>query len=464
MQITVWTNFSKRQNSTKRPASSSGTLKDVNLKDNTSVENPAFILASDDFTINYVQAFGNYYFVDDIISVHKGLIELVCSLDALATYKGNISSYYAFVERSFSNFNIDLPDPFVAIKNDEIVSGYYYGSSSYMFSRIGYYAVSVLNDKGSGSGFTCTYLMDSANLRQLAAYCNIDWGGSATDLLNWIQSNYLHTADSVIDCVWIPISLQAVLQGSVTYEELKVGTDQVTGVYGYRATGNIIANDIEIIPIPHYYSDFRKAAPYTIGKLYLPVFGCIDFNPLDFPDDNIYVKFDIDCCTGDLAVYIYNSSDYLIASYMYNVAVTCPVGKVNQNLSGVSGGLLSTIGTVAGAIASSGATSVASGIAATASGINTIADAMSPMTSYRGSKGGRAGAYNGLGIRITTICKKTCDPAYIIPTHGRPLMEQVQISTLSGYIKCAGASVPITGHPKDKQIVDDYLNNGFYYE
>lgn len=464
MQIVVWQNFSKRRNSTRRPGSSSGTTVNVALKENTSVEHPTFILSGNDFTINYVQAFGNYYFVDDVVSVANGRIEVVCTIDSLATHKGTIGAYYAFVERSFSDIDPDIPDPYVSMMNHEIISGYTYGSSSYIFSSTGYYAVSVLNDRGSGNGFTTTYFMTAGEVLQLAQYVNNDWGSGATTLLDWVQSSFLKTADSIIDCVWLPISISAIGSGSTSYEEVKVGVDIVTGVYGYRVLGNIVATDTEVVGIPHYYSDFRKGAPYTRGKLFLPMFGCIDFNPLDFPDDNLYIRMDLDAVTGDVTVYLFNDSSYLIGTYMYNVAVTCPVGKVSQNLSGMTGSLLSTVGSTVSAFASSGTSAVASGISATSSAINTLSDAITPMTSYRGSKGGRSAAEYGLIIRVTTISKETVDPAWIIPTHGRPLMQQKQISSLSGFIKCSGASVPISGHPREKQEVDDYLNSGFYYE
>lgn len=463
MTILTWKNFSKRVNSTKTP--SGGTSHTVTLKGGCSVERPVFILTSSDYEINYVKAFDRYYFVTDLNLLTNNHMEIICDLDVGATYKSAIGGYTAFVERSATYSDPMIPDPFVTVKNEEIIWGGVYGSSSYIFSSTGMYAVSVLNDRGSGAGFTTTYFMTAGEMMQLAQYCNVDWGNSAVTLLDWFQSNYLHTADSVIDCVWIPVSASAIISGSVSYEEVKIGVDQVTSVYGYRATGPVVATDTEYISIPNYYTvDFRKGSPYQKGKLFLPCFGCIDFNPIDFPNDQITVKFDVDCCTGDTVVYISNDSGYLLATYMYNIGVTCPVGKVNQNVSGVSGGIISTIASGAAAIASGGATAVASGISATASAINTIASAVEPMTSYRGSKGGRAAAHDGLMMRIAVIAKVTTDPTYLTYVHGLPFMQYRQISNFSGYVKCSGADVPIDGTENEKIKVNNMLNTGFYYE
>ena len=463
MTIYTWSNFSKRENSTKTPTG--GTSHTVTLKAGCSIERPVFILSSSDYSINYVQAFNRYYFVTDINMLTNSHMELICDIDVGATYKSDIGGYTAFIERSETYSDPMIPDPYVTGKNDEIIMGGTYGSSSSIFSSTGMYAVSVLNDKGSGAGFTTTYFLNVSELMQLAQYCNVDWGTASVTLLDWFQSNYLHTGDSVIDCVWIPISASAVTAGSVAYEEVKVGTDIVTAVYGYRATGPVIASDTENISIPNYYTtDFRKGAPYQRGKLFLPCFGCIDFNPIDFPNDQITVKFDVDCCTGDIVVYISNSNGYLLATYTYNIGVTCPVGKVNQNISGVSSGIISTVASGVAAVASGGSSAVASGINATASAINTISSAIEPMTSYRGSKGGRAAAHDGLMMRIAVIAKVTTDPTELLYIHGQPLMQYRQISYFSGFVKCSGAEVPIDGTENEKIKVNNMLNTGFYYE
>ena len=71
----------------------------VNLKEGTSIEKPTFLLRGDLFSCNYVQAFNHYYFVDDIKSVRNGLTEIDCSMDVLATFKTEIGSYNALIER-----------------------------------------------------------------------------------------------------------------------------------------------------------------------------------------------------------------------------------------------------------------------------------------------------------------------------------------------------------------------------
>lgn len=462
MTITVYSGFTKRRNSTKQPTG--GTTVTCTLKEATSIERPTFVLNSNDFTINYVQAFGAYYFVDDIKSVRNGLIEISCSKDCGATYKTEIGSYTAFIERAASVQNSLLPDPDVAMLNGEIVQESVISVLS-LFVPGGFYVISVLNDVGSGAGFTTYYATDISNIQDLAAYVNTDWGSAAANIVDWLQATFLHTADCIIDCIWVPLALSALVNASFTsFETLKVGVDNIPTCSGYRFTGIGLIHESFTVSIPHMYADFRKGAPYTTGKLFIPGYGVVEFNPLDFAQDLIQVDFDVDITTGDVACYLKNASGKMVACYTYNVAVNCPVGKVGANASGTFGGVMATIGGVVSAVASSGATAAASGVSAAASAVNTIAAAAAPTASIRGGKGGRALINNGLDLVCTTIAKYTTDPSDLTATHGNIIMADGQISSFSGYIQCSNASVPISGEAADKEAVNALLNGGFYYE
>ena len=465
MTIYTWSGFSKRRNSTKQP-SVTGTAVTVLLKEGTSIEKPTFVLSSNDFTINYVQAFGHYYFVDDVKSVRNGIIEISCSMDHGATYKSDIGSYTAFVERSATYANTFLPDPEVAIINDEIVTT----DNSYTpmpgFNAQGFFVISVLNDLGSGAGFTTYYIMTASEIEQLAQYINTDWGSAVapTEIVKWLQATFLKTADSVIDCIWLPLSIGDIPVGVTSLETVKIGVDDITGLTALRITDLCIFSEYADVVIPHYYNDFRMGAPYTRCTLYIPGYGMVEINPLDFSSGVVSIHMDIDVTTGDTIAFLKDFAGNVISTYTFNIGVSCPVGKVGANVTQTVGGLISTAGSVASAIASSGASAAASGATAIASGINTAANAVAPTASVHGGKGGRAIGANGLAPIITTYCKATADPDDLQATHGKPFMADGLLSAFSGYVKCSGADVPIAGVESDKRAVNDLLNGGFYYE
>ena len=109
MQITLYTNFSKKRNSTKQPTGT-GTQADVVFKDGCSIDNPVFLINGVALGVNYLWFNGRYYFVDDIVLGNNNIYELHCSIDVLATWRSYIGSYNAFIERSDSSYDTKVND------------------------------------------------------------------------------------------------------------------------------------------------------------------------------------------------------------------------------------------------------------------------------------------------------------------------------------------------------------------
>lgn len=467
MTIYYWTNFVKRKNSTLQPLIALATMvTDVHLKEGTSIEKPVFQLTGDLFTANYVRAFEHYYFVDDITSVRNNLVEISCSMDVLATFKADIADYTAMIERSDTFYDASYPDPAVSIKND-IVTDMNTASAQSFFSQTGFFVISVLNTLGSSVGFTTSYVIDDTNMKRLAAYVNTDWGSAANDILGWLQATFLKTAQSIIDCVWIPINESEVSGSSISIETVKIGVDAVSGCTGYRLVGPLVLSDSATINIPHYYSsgDFRRYAPYSTAKVLIPGFGSVEINPGDFePSGTVKLGFVVDCCTGDTICMLTNNDDEMIATYNYNIGVSCPVGKVGSNVTGTATGILSTASSIAMSKIPGNRYAAMSEYAAASEGINTLASAFGVTPSVSGSKSGRA--FTGLSMRVycTCIAKKTESLNEMQTVSGRPCMQKHQLSTCSGYVKCIDAAVPIAGMSTEKDEVNTFLNSGFYYE
>lgn len=471
MTITYWTNFVKRKNSTLVP-SSTGTDLTVTLKEGTSIEKPTFILTGNLFTCNYVKAFDHYYFVDDIRSVRNNLSEIECSMDVLATFKTDIGNYTALIERSATYYDTDYPDPAIAIQNDVMID-----ETSVSVSRLsdsGVFALTVLNNAGSGTGFTVTYFVSSANLISIARYINTDWGsavsptGDADSLLAWLQATFLKTGDCVVECRWLPITSSA-YSGDTATETIVIGVDSVyysgSPVTGDRLVYPHVSTESGSIQIPHTYTDFRKYAPFTTAKLYIPCYGIVDINTIDFPEGYVYWVYNIDPQTGDTAVFLMSDSGYsnAVAVYNFNISVQCPVGRVGNDIQGFMTSGLATSAMIATGLSLPNKFSTAAGIAAGASAINTLGSALGATSSVNGRQGGRVMSLNK-DFHLTIFEKVTQDPASVAAESGRPCMAQYQISNCSGFVKCVNADVPIAGMGGEKEIVNEYLNGGFYYE
>ena len=464
MTIYYWTSFSKRKNSTKQP--SAGTSLTVRLKEGTSIESPTFLITGNHFDIVYVKAFSDhYYFVTDIKSVKNGLTEISCKMDALATFKSTIGSYNAFIERCDYFRNPMLPDPLVAITNGENV--YESIVSNTVFSSTGVFCLSCISENGSEAGFCSYYLMSSTTLQAVAHYLCNSWpiGSSFWD---WLQNTFLKTFESVISCIWLPVSAATIPGG--TFEEIVIGIDGINE-YAYRITGNPVGSDVVTVTIPGTYTDFRRGAPYTTGKLLLPCYGMIEFNPIDFYGSTMNIAIYVDFATGDTVYHLKDSGGNFISTVTTNIAVNCPIGKVQQNSGSIVSGAVSLIGAAAtgiGAATAKGLSSAARAgmaVGASAEAINGLAAAISPTPSLIGGTGGRANALSNTDIVCTVIERVTQDPDEVRWHHGYPIMKYDTISNcISGYIQCSNASVPISGMEAERDEINSYLNSGFYYE
>lgn len=93
-------------------------------QDGVSQKNPVFLIQADLSDIrwcNYAELrdtsnkTSGAYFIDDFKSVRNGLVEVHCTLDALATYKSNILNARAYVDRGEHGYNLYMQDPYIDV-------------------------------------------------------------------------------------------------------------------------------------------------------------------------------------------------------------------------------------------------------------------------------------------------------------------------------------------------------------
>lgn len=103
----------KRVNSTSKAFAGSASSFNCTLREKCGLYNPVFILESQTFgnKYNYAEFEGLYYWIDDIISFPRNIIEVHCHLDPLASYQDDIFNTYAFCLYADSgHWNKDVDD------------------------------------------------------------------------------------------------------------------------------------------------------------------------------------------------------------------------------------------------------------------------------------------------------------------------------------------------------------------
>lgn len=457
MQIKYWKNFSKRTNSTKQPTG--GTTIDVVLHEPCSVEAPSFILSIVDTSINYVQAFGDYYFVTDKTILDSNRMRIDCAMDELATAKSDILSGSAFIERSTALYNDLIIDPLVS--TDGVTSCTILTASEtspFADQSAGYYVLGTINDENSNSPGMCMYyVLTASDLTALRLYLT----GNVSNIQNWAEKMFGHVFECIVSCKFIPLKVGM----TTTNAEIKLGT-VATGVNVARFSGDTVVGASSTFTIPDAnISTFRKLDPYTSFKLFIPNYGVINL-PGSCISSTVTVEYSFDVVTGEVYAQVFTMNDSIanmVASIQYNIGIDVPIAQLRtmtpNALNGIISGSTALTGAMTGNPLLVGA-SIASGTMGIISGIADQA------ISVKGGMGGRSmtGDSEPL-LYINTLGTTDTETTLLKTYYGKPYMEVNTLSQASGgYVKTRNASISTHLTPTETAHINSMLDSGVYLE
>lgn len=103
------------------------------LRNGSSLIDPVLIIEanapgfhSNGYNYCYVEEFGRYYFITDIVSINYSLWEIHCHVDVLMSYKEQIKEQTAIVARQEAKYNLMLDDGiFMSYQNPKIQTKYF---------------------------------------------------------------------------------------------------------------------------------------------------------------------------------------------------------------------------------------------------------------------------------------------------------------------------------------------------
>ena len=469
MNIKVWSNFSKRKNSTKQPTG--GSTITVTLKDQCSILSPVFILNTLDFTINYVEAFGHYYFAD-VTNLDGNRSEISCTLDYLASFKSNISAYSGLVEYTSASSDLTITDPRNYPTGDTESTYTALTLTGITFNdTVGTYIIAVLSDKAEGVTGCCQYY--AMLPAQMESLCQRLFSSS---LWSNVEDQFTGSRDGLVSCIWLPIDITDIPGDSD--EHVYIGREDMM-TYGKKISNRVImfsATSTNITFPTGAGGDgalmkYIDKAPYVTAQMYLPFIGWV---PLS--DDLLAAKKSIsllgwvDILTGDI-VYSLSMLGSRVASFNGTCATKMPVAGASYDGVGAVTSAITAIGgaaAVVATVATGGGLAPLAAAAATAVGAaaNSVAKSCTVHTMINGSNSSALAARMGLSPVVAVIRQKPIESNLLAyqAEQGMPYFKTATLSSLSGYIKCANASIEIPGDGAEQDAVNSYLNSGFYLE
>lgn len=466
LTINTWSNFSKKVNSTKQPTAASATLHTVLLKDGADLKNPVFELNTLDFNINYLQAFGNYYWAH-VQNIDGHRCNLICKFDRMATYKAQIGGYTGLIEYTSASSKVDILDPRNTPRDLITMSATSFTLSGININTVGGYIIGVLSNSPSGSvGVVDYYTMTTS---QMQAFCNELYDqGFIQRLIDQFQA----VQDSLVSCIWVPLT--GIGGGSVP---IHIGRETMTADGGKISdrlisftSGSTTLNFSSGSGGAGGAMTYLEKAPYCSGVLYLPFVG---FVPIDMDvaafTKSIQIDGWVDILTGDI-VYNVKYGGVRVSSFNGNLATKVPVSGAGYDAIGISTGAMTVVGgaaaAIGGLITGGMGSAVAGGLAAAVGGGISAAKSAELHTMINGSNSSAVGASMGTSPYAVIIQNEPSETNLTAfqAAHGMPYFEVASIGSVSGFVKCYDASVSIPGDGEDQDIVNGYLNSGFYYE
>lgn len=462
MQITTYSNFTKRSNSTKRPTG--GTAHDVLLKEPCNLKTPTFIISTVDNTINYVQAFGNYYYCD-LNRLDASRTELICKMDRPATFKGAIGAYTGLIDYCSASSDVTITDPRNMPTSLVDVNATAFTLSGISFNTVGGYIIGVLSDNVTGDvGVIDYYTMTGA---QMQAFSQELYNQNFIQL---IQDQFTNSKDSLVSCIWVPMT--GIGGGSTA---IHIGRETMTSTGGH-ITDRIVSFNTGLTSIGFSsYSGgagslmtYLEKAPYCTGLLYLPFVGVVglDMDILAFTK-NMQIDGYVDILTGDI-VYNVRYGAFRTSTYNGNVATKIPISSAGYDAIGIATGAITVIGGVVSgvaAIATGGGSLLASAGVAVGGGL-AAAKSAEFHTMINGGNSSAIGANLGLNpvAYIVQNMPTETNLTAFQTTHGMPYFKVGTVSALGGYVQCHNASVSIPGDGEEQDAINALMNSGFYYE
>ena len=475
--LTLYKNFKKRGDSTRRPSANEWQVTaDITLKAPTSLDNPVFLIEGNDGDMpdmNYCKYLDRYYFIRERVARNDGLFELHCDKDVLATFRNDIAQLNTYVERSASNYNPFLNDELLSSEQRIVYANE--ASTSIGFSRTDlYYLVRVIGkgepsgtSGGGGGGREATgaaatgdytgtdlFVLTKSQFNRLMDFAFTSSNFSVEEITDELKKLIFNPFQYIVDVMVLPHDLS----GTTFPDQREI----YLGYYGTGITAPIAPKKLNMyvplnMPAPYYPDDFRRFNPrYSQYNMYIPAVGTVLLNPADI-NTQLSMNVTLDFQTGNI-FYVLGRGANVIASYSGQAAVPVQISQLASRAGGIMSFGASALTGVAG-IASG---NVAAGLGGLTGAINVTQAITSPTPSINGTAGNLANLLQFPDIFISMSAYASAD--FPIAQFGRPCHKYLTLGTLTGFVKCAGASINIAGTSADKEAVNAYLNGGFYME
>ena len=466
MEVRFWT-FTKKYNSTKRPATSDATTYTCVVKNGSSIVDPKIELnigatnSPSAFNYAYITQFQRYYYVREW-SFDNGLWIGSLATDVLATYKSQIGAANLYILRASAEKDGRVVDTLYPCKTD---CDFIDSAITNPYNQTGCYVIGVVNKHGMYGSITYYALTRASMARVLQSLISevVDPanGFSASDATMALQRSVVDPVQYIKSAIWLPIPV-ADITSDIAETPLPIYDWEVSNATGYRISNpsNIIRNTITLSKHPdtNARGNYVNCAPYTRAQIFYPPFGVVELDTsVTCNASVVHVDVYVDANTGEGNLII-ECNGVVLNRITAQIGVPIQISQVSRDYLGAATSLISGI---AGGVGSILTGNIAGGIGAIAGGVGNAAAAAANRSNTIGSSGN----FSILFAKNPELNLQFFRPVEDDNDHnGRPLCKTRQVSALGGYMLVQDGDVPIPGTQGEGEAVRTFLEGGFYYE
>lgn len=440
--------FSKKENSTKRPSDSDAIMVDCETNNDFDLLNPVFVFSfrggesnPTQYNYCYVGTFKRYYWISGW-TFSNGQWIASCSVDALASWKTEIGRQSAYVLRSAAAFDGNIQDTLYPAKTDIVLD---VSTAESPYDPVGKYIVGTVGD----GGITDYSILSSDEFIKFSkvAFSDAFYQGVAAGV-DWMAKAAFDPMQYLRSVLYIPFA-----PGGGRGHSVYLGWWDTGVRAGSTGMGNSTKAQFTLDVPKHPQASERGAylncAPYTSYILDCRPWGRISLDPEDLKNvTSVTFDISVDDITGEgvLTTTIGGGRRVLAVA---QVGQPIQLSQVTHN---VGGAIVSAVGGIASAVAGNALGAVA-GIG------NAVNSVMGKVNTI---------GVNGSASQLLTPPQLSATFIKIVDENnadrGRPLCQVRRIDTLPGYQIHADPEMSLPCTQSEMVTISGYLTGGFLYE
>ncbi len=473
--------FGKKPNSTMKPDPQYTENESFSclFKEPFNLLNPVIMLQHDNPTIYnyaYIGKFGRYYFINNW-EYDTGIWYGYLNVDVLSSRKAEIGESTQYVMRSESSYDDTIIDTLYPCFAGEARNRTKIANPWEIYFSKGYFVLGVINsDVSSTGGFVSYYVFTASGLNKLKQYMlgRTDWfTANITEISENLQKELFNPSQYIASCLWFPKKPPVT---NIPVSTIKFGWwDLENQTAEYLDSSAYIKNDFVFDVPQHPQKETRgiflqRSSDYTEFTLFFPPFGEIHIPAENLTGSSqLYCRVVIDFITGIAHMTLSPFEEYTTIIVQTQAMLAVPIQTAQINNSPISAGA-----NIIGGLFNVGVSAIGMG---TGNIITKLGFAQNLGNSFLDAAVGTAKSLapnvSTSGANGTLSCLQFAPELKAkfkllvdedVNHFGRPYCKKVKIQTLAGFVKCSGADMTTNATQEENNMLNAYLNEGFYYE